>query len=345
MFLKMGKVELKIDGLKYEGWQQVTINRSIEALAGRFNLELVDQDPIPVPRSGAIELLLYGETIITGYTDAIKYDVSGDRYTLSVDGRDKTMDLVDCSALVSSQEILNASLQQIIDESIKPFGISAIYNQNPTEKFKKFSFQEESGYEAIERATRLRGVLATADALGNIVVQNYGASRATDALVMGENILYATSSFDDTNRFSEYLVYGQQPGDDNNTGTATTGSKGSARDLGITRYRPKIIIAEGAVDNATAQKRAEWESTIRAARGVGFDIGVQGWQQSDERLWRENTLVRCRIPQHGVDSDLLIKEVSFSLDPESGEKTRLVCVRPDAYELQPDLEKESLDNG
>lgn len=338
----MSSVKLKINDLIYTGWQSVMVVRSIETMAGRFSLNLTDNSPFVVPKSSAVELFLNDEKIISGYSDSINYEISANEYSLSIDGRDKTGDLMDCSTLIPSQELINVSLKEVIDAVIEPFGITAIYNQNPADKFKKFSLQQESGYEAIERATRLRGVLASSNQDGQIIIQEYGAIRANDSIVMGLNVLSASSRFNDINRFSEYLVYGQQSGDDNLSLNEIMRPQGFARDFGISRYRPKIVIAEGSINTAMAQKRAEWEASIRAARSVDVEVTLQGWTQSSGNLWRENMIVKTILPDHGINSDMLIKEISYSLDSNSGEKTRIILVRPDAYKLQPNIENESL---
>ena len=339
----MTRIQLKLNGAAYTGWQKLSVVRSIETLSGRFDAELTDKRPFPVPRAGEIEVLLYDETIITGNTDTLDISVASDEHALNITGRDRTGDLVDCSALVDSQEMLNVTLREIIEEVISPFGITAIFEVDPAETFKKFSFQEETAYEAIERACRLRGVFASSNEKGELVIQEYGSTRAGEALVMGQNVLRARARYNETDRFSQYQVFGQQPGDDDTSAEAAAQPSGEANDLAIKRYRPKIIIAEGAVDDGMAQQRAEWEATVRAARSTSVDVLVQGWQAGgDGALWRENQLVTCDLPHHGVNGDMLIKEVMFTLDDKNGEKTQLILVRPDAYQKQPDIEAEEI---
>lgn len=339
-FYSMNKVELKIDAKTYSGWKSVKVVRSIETLAGRFDLSLTSAKPFPIPRGGAVELLLYGQTIITGYSDNIKGSIGEDQYGLQTSGRDKTGDLVDASALVDSQELLNVTLREIVETVIEPFGISAVFEVEPPEKFKKFSFQEESGFEAIERACRLRGVFATSDQSGQIIIQEYGKIRANTSLETGKNVFRATSALEEASRFSEYRVFGQQSGNDNISAQASAEPEGSAIDEGVKRYRPLIIIAEGSIDSAIAQKRAEWEAAVRAARATSAEVTVKGWLDSAGELWRENRVVKCLIPEIGISGDMLIKEVSYSLSNEEGENTTLVLVRPDAYLKKPVIEED-----
>lgn len=338
----MNPIELRIDGKIYAGWQKVAIVRSVETLAGRFDITLTDKQPFEIPLSGACELRIYDQPIITGYTDTLDVDVGPQEHSLLITGRDKTGDLVDCAALVDSQEMINVSLREIIEEVVEPFGVTAIFKTDPADLFKKFSFQEETAFEAIERACRLRGVFATSNELGELVIDEYGATRAGQGLTLGENVIGAGAKFNTKDRFSVYKVFGQQPGGETISADASANPEGEAFDLGVTRYRPKIIIAEGAVDAGLAQQRAEWEATVRAARASSIKADVQGWTDENNVVWRENALVPCIFPEHRIEGDMLIKEVSFTLDDSGGEKTMLLLVRPDAYEKQPDIEAEEI---
>jgi len=338
----MADVRLVIDGVAFLGWQEVSVVRSIEALAGRFTLRLTEMVPNPVPRGKSCELYLEGKLIISGFIYTAQVNVTDNRHTLNISGRDKTGDLVDADALVLSQELIDVTLRQVVELLTEPFGIPCIFETDPPEKFKKFSFQQESAFEAIERACRMRGVFATSDENGNVVVRNYGATRSETGVTMGVNVLSAEAGYDDTDRFSLYQVYGQQPGTDGVSAAEAAGPSGQARDAGITRYRPKLIIAEAAVDSGLAQKRAEWEAAVRAARAVSCTVQVAGWTHESGELWRENQIVSAKLPHHGIFGDMLIKEIAYSLNDNEGTRTTMQLVRPDAYTKQPDLEAENL---
>ena len=337
----MPEIQLIIDGTAYMGWQELEVVRAIDAMAGRFKLRLTSIYPLPAPRGKECELFINGKQIISGYVFTVGVQVTKSRHTLTVAGRDKTADLVDADVVMDSQEVHDLALKELVETIIEPFGVTAIFETNPHEKFKKFSFQQESAFEAIERACRMRGVFPSGDEQGNLIIRAYGATRAGTSLVMGENVLEASANFDDTDRFSEYEVYGQQPGTDGVDSEAAAGPSGKAKDLGVTRYRPKIIVAEAAVDSGLAQQRAEWEAAVRAAKAVGISVTVQDWSQTEGGdLWRENQLVKTVLPQHGINGDMLIREITYSLDSDQGTTATLALVRPDAYKKQPDLEAE-----
>lgn len=335
-------VELKIDGELYTGWQSVSVVRSIEALAGAFDLRLTSKDPFPIPRGGAVELRLHGNVVINGFSDEISPSISASENSLNTSGRDKTGDLVDCSTLIDSQELINVTLRDIITQVIEPFGIPLEYKITENPLFPKYTVQQETAFDAIERACRLSGVMATSTPSGALLIQEYGANRAPTSLILGQNVISAAPNFDESEKYSVYYVYGQQSGNDNISPQAATQSQGVAYDATVKRYRPLIIIAEGSVDNTAAQKRAEWEAAVRSARAVTCDVVVKGWEAVPGKLWHENDIVKASLSEVGIDSDMLIKEVSFTLDDGGGEETSLVLVKPTSYKVSPTIKSEGL---
>ena len=112
--------------------------------------------------------------------------------------------------------------------------------------------------------------------------------------------------------------------------TAITQIVGTARDPGITRYRPKVIVAEAQADDDNADHRADWELRRRIARAVRANVTVNGWRQENGELWATNLMVYVNVPWLGLDREMLIGEVGFSID-DSGEITTLDLTLPDAF--------------
>jgi prophage tail gpP-like protein len=93
--------------------------------------------------------------------------------------------------------------------------------------------------------------------------------------------------------------------------------------------------AETTSNLSSAKTRVQWEATVRAARSAKFKIRVQGWLQGDGQLWRPNLLVHLKSAWLGVDADLLICSVDFSLSSSGGTVTDLSLERKDAYLPEP----------
>jgi prophage tail gpP-like protein len=331
-------VELKINGQKFGGWQSVRIERGIEQIAGTFDLTVTDrwntaqgQQAMQIKPGQACELLVDGATVITGYTDTVKRNYDKAAHSISISGRDRTADLVDCSAIYKSGQWSNKKLEQIAADLCKPFGIGVITATDTGNKFDVFSIQEgESVFELLERAARMRAVLLMSDGLGNLVITRNGTVKAPAELTEGENILTAEGEFSWKDRFSEYIIKGQAKGDDENFGETVAQPSGSIKDVAITRYRPLVVTAEDQGSNATLKQRADWERNVRAGRGTRATITVWGWDV-DGKLWTPNTLTRLKSPLLSADLELLIVSVGYALD-DSGTLTTLQLAKASAFD-------------
>ena len=331
-------VRLLIDGFEYTGWQQVNFKRSMEALSASFMLRASYTEPFPVSVDAPVELYFDDDKVLSGYISTIDDTIDAGNTRVTIMGRDKTADLIDASAVHDSQEFKNLDFASLLNTIAGPFGISVDVQVSGIEPFKKFSLQQETAFEAIERAARLRGLFLNSDENGNLIVQEFGKQRAAGALVMGDNIEAFTRSSDYTDRFSEYIVRGQQQGSDEENGETASSPEGRAFDLGVSRYRPLIIIAEGNINEGQAEERAQWEATVRAARSDDFLLQVTGWRELDDAgLWSVNKLVPLQVPQRGIDQDMLIREVNYMLSDSTGFVTQLKLSKPDAFQKSPEV--------
>lgn len=333
----MPDVRLKVAGSEYGGWKRIRISRSIEQLAGSFDLAVSELWPGQdyerrILAGDACSVLVDGQALVTGYVDDVSIAHGSTRHEVGVSGRDATGDLVDCSAIKGSGQWASRTLEQIATELCKPFGIKVRAEVNTGKAFNGFALQEgETVFEALERMARIRAVLLTTDGTGALVITRAGSSRVSTSLVLGENILEATGTISMRERFSEYVLKGQAAGDDFASGEAVSQVKARSTDAAVKRYRPLVVVSEEQGDGVTLKDRARWEATFRAARGTDITITVQGWTHSGG-LWTPNTIVHVNDKWMRLDDDLLIKGVKLLLD-ENGTRTELSLTRPDAFKL------------
>lgn len=335
------RAALKIDGIRYEGWTALEITRSIETLCGAFTFEITVREYTDAPRwplrSGApCEVEIDGETVITGYIDDTNPTIDDRGYSITIVGRDRSADLVDCSAIAKPGSWTGKSIEAIAAELAKPFGLDVVAKVDTGEKVKKFALQQgETVYSAIERLARFRGLLAVSNAKSQIELIRPGTGAIVAELVEGENILPGSSANHDVrDRFSEYLVKGQSSGDDQVNGKAAAAVKGDARDPGVGRYRPMLIVAEDQATTASLRKRAAFEASTRAAKGQRATIPVAGWRAPNGELWRPDQRVSVKSPFLLIDGIMLITEVSLVKD-ERGSVTQLTVTPPEAMSLMP----------
>ena len=344
-------VQLKVAGQFYEGWTRASIQLGIEQIAGTFDLEVTDRwntaqgrQSFTIKAGQLCEVIMNGTTIITGYIDTTKREYDSMSHSVSFSGRDKTGDLVDCSAIFKSGQWRNKTVDQIAYDLITPFGISVIVQADVGPALPIFAIQEgASVFEELERAAKMRALLLVSDGLGNLVVTRAGSARASANLVEGQNILKASAEFGWKDRYSQYIVKGQSHGDDQNYGATVAQQMASVNDSGITRYRPLIVMAEDQSANATLKQRAEWERNVRYGRSSRACITVQGWGVGN-MLWQPNTITRLVSPHLSADLDMLVVSATFSLDDE-GQSATLELAQPQAFDTiqnvkQTRLEKE-----
>lgn len=332
-------VELKVNGKLFGGWQRVRIERGIEQIAGTFDLTATDRWNTAQGRQGIeikpgqrCEVLVNGRIVITGYIDSVNRSYDADSHQIGVSGRDKTADLVDCSAIYKSGQWVGKKLEQIAADLAAPFGIGVTAAVDTGSALPVLAIQEgETVFELLDRAARMKALLLISDGAGNLLLTRAGRDRAPAELLEGGNILRADGEFSWRDRFSDYIVKGQRRGDDENYAETVAHQTESVKDAGINRYRPLIVMAEDQEGNAALRQRAEWERNVRAGRATRASITVQGWGV-DGQLWQPNTIARLRSPLLAADLDVLIVSVTYSLD-DGGTVTELQVAHPDAFDI------------
>lgn len=334
----INNVALLVNGSHHAGWKEVSITRSIETLSGAFNLTVTehwpqDNDGRPIAKGDACRVLIDGQLVITGYVNDVNPSYDAQSHDISISGRDKSGDLVDCSIMNTSQ-LKGQKLETILNTLTKPFGIPVSVDVDTEEAFKNFGVQQgEQVFDAIERACKARAVLCLADGKGGILITRAGRKRAADRLELGKNILSGSLTDSDRDRFSIVTVKGQTQGSDNTSATTTTRGKATATDSEIKRYRPLLVTPDSQADTKRCGDRAAWEVANRKGKGKRADITVQGWKQSNGLLWEINSLVHIKDPLLKLDEVMLIASTTFKQDNQSGTITELSLVPPDAYKL------------
>ncbi|HDJ0117902.1 TPA: phage tail protein, partial [Escherichia coli] len=187
----------------------------------------------------------------------------------------------------------------------------------------------------LTRAARHRGVLVTSNAAGELVFTQAGSQRG-DTLTLGENLLDLDHNVDHRLRHSEYRVRGHGRGGGHAGDALTAGTLaapvGMVTDSAIHRYRPKIVLADHAVDADGARQRAVREMRRAVARSVRLTATVRHWFRENGQLWDINLLTAVTAPRTGVEErDLLVCQVEFSLDANHGETTRLILAPRDGF--------------
>ncbi|SMF77459.1 Mu-like prophage tail protein gpP [Tistlia consotensis] len=336
-------VTLTVDGVVYGGWTSMSIAQSIERCALEFELGLTERwagqsERRPILPGAACGVALDGETVMAGYTDevSVQYDERG--HAVRVTGRDRTGDLVDSAATIDdTHEWAGLTLGEVAKRICAPFGVTVRAQTDVGKAFGRFALQPgETAWDAIERASRQRAVLPNGDGLGGLLLTRAGlGGTAAGALQLGGergNVLRASGTFSHRERFSQYVVRGQQEGTDTLTAAEAAAPEARVTDAAISRWRPTIILAETQGDGATFAERAAWAARVAAGRTRRARYTVQGWRGSSGRLWRPNTLVQVTDSYLDLARELLITAVTWTLS-EQGTLTEIEVSPADAFAL------------
>lgn len=331
----MSEITLKTDGLIHSGWEQISIQASLETIADSFSMTLSDrwtQDSKPrTIRYGApATVTIDGEDIITGHIDDIYPSYDAVSHTIEVAGRSKAGDLVDCT--LAARQFKNQTFDKLAKAVCDPFDINVIVNTDIGAPFPIASIDAgQSPFEFLQEYARYRALRLVSIGDGNIEITRTGVDRISTPLELGNNVLSAQGEFSLRNRFDKYTVLGQSSGSDLSWGNATSGIKGTYDDKTVKRHRPAVLLAEGSITRGDAKKRAQWECNTRFGRGQAVVYTVLGWKHKDG-IWKPNTLVPVKDEYLDIDEDRLIVAVQYILD-ETGERAEIQVMPKEAFDL------------
>jgi prophage tail gpP-like protein len=335
---------LTVSGLAYDGWTRSEVQAGIEQMAGGFVLQMAstypgDKAPIELREGLPCEVKLGDDLVITGYIDDLETDDTDTTTSVRLAGRDKTADLVDCSAIHKTGQWRGVRLVQIVTDIAKPFGIAVVVapGTDTGEVFKRFALEEgETAFSAIDRACRLRAVLVTSTPEGQVLLTTASTVHSGIHLIEGVNMTKFNARHSWKERYNQIIIKGQVAGDDQEYGESAAHLKAEAKDAEIDRYRPLIVMAEHGTTSKALGERATWEVKVRMGRGKRGGCTVVGWRTGKDGqegpIWRPNTLVRVTSPRMRLDMDVLIVSCNYQ-NTEQGRMTELTFARPDAFAL------------
>lgn len=338
-------VTILIDGRTLAGWTDVRITRGVERLPSDFELRLTERypgevDAMIIKPGDPCEVSIGADIVITGYVDRVVPAFDQRQHSVTVSGRGKCQDLVDCAAEWPGGQITGSSVLEIARKLSAPYGIEVNAVDDPGAPIPTFNLMRgETPFEIIERLCRFRQLLAYDDEDGNLVLARSSTKRAASGFAQGVNVESATAMWSADQRFSEYRAYLQSVENLNDIGLGGD-LLATYKDGGVRRNRVRIIVAEssgGGIGLDVVKDRAQWEASRRFGRSAAVRLVTDAWRDKAGALYTPNTLVPIDLPSLKCEGvSWVVSEVTYRKG-EDGTRCDLLIMPPEAFLVQPTL--------
>lgn len=303
------KVSVLIGGRVHNDWTSYDIDSNLLTPADAWRVELANPPgtlPSEIVEGSPIEVHVGNDVVLTGRLGEIDEEVSKGRDSLMLCGRDNASILVDCSAPIFTAK--QATLQQVMATVVQPLGISKIrVSANATYTSEKVSIEPgDTAWHVLANVAEANGLWPWFDPDGTLVIGGPDYTTPPVAtLVMrlngqGNNVesLRVVRSMEE--RFSEVTVLGQAHGTAYQSGRNAI--RATAKDTGVTYYRPRIVVDHECDSQAIALSRAR--KLLMDGRLHAFTISarVKGHRTSDGVLWKPGQRIHVISERHGIDA-------------------------------------------
>jgi len=334
------ELTIVINNKNYAGIESAYIHKSMNSITGWFILTMEnifnnDADAFDIKIGDIIEIRIEDQSVINGYIDKLHFSYDDGSNDLTITGRDKTGDLIDCSYDNKINEWLNQSALNLLKNLCAPFGIDVFVDKSATTqaniKFDRFKVNEgEFVFDIIFEICNKIGVLPISMGDGKLTLTQ-SSSSVTDEVI--EERLKADLILSNENRFSDYIIKGIDGSTNDKNSADYISPYGTFQDPVISRTRPLVILADQPVSSKRCQEMARWEAKTRAGLSRVYLCTVAGWVRNDDTIWDINSLVNIIDSILDIDDRLLISDINYILNEDDGEITELTFIDKDAYSV------------
>lgn len=344
--IRAGRENLvNVEPQTFDGWISTRLEYGLNDIASRFTITVsnkgrCDGGEFPLPAQTPVSILADGELALTGWVDDDGPSEDRRDHRVTITGRSRGGDLVDCSHYRESDdgwEWEGQTALQIAQDVVAPFegiSVSSPLSFDAIDEFR--ATMGDTAFMVIEELARREGVLMVALPDGSISLER--AARDREPFVLNcPTTTTARHSY--SQRFSEYHARGQQHGYDNADADDAADVRGSITDDKVARYRPRIIQPEGSVTQAEALRRIQWQRARDRGDSLTLRLRLPGFQSPSGEIWRVNRRLWVERPRFSVQHELLIAAVAFTSDNTDGDMTELLLKPPAAYEPEPRIRR------
>lgn len=326
-------VTVNAGGLQWTAFEHITVEAALDHAARSFKIEVAAERGATATAwalapGTAIDILFNGDLALRGFVDRYQPRLEGHSESkISISGRSRSQDFVDCAALDTTGRFENRTLLQIA-QSLDQFGVGISTDQQLTAIEAYHITPGESAFRAIEKLARKQGLTLAGQPDGSIKITKAGTVRQAGGLFEGQNFTGASADLNWAHRHSKIIVRGQAAG---HTGDTALAIEATSQDSSITRNRPLVVIEDGDLDQATAQTRADTRRDREIGESLKASGTVQGFHDDAGTLWTPGNLVWLQSTFLNRTQVMLIKSASFAQSRGGGSVTTLSMVDPRAF--------------
>ena len=341
-------VAVRIDGQEHRDWLAYDIDSDFLIPADGFEFELgVDAVQAAVPNLAGkrCEVVLNGETVLTGIIGNQHHDKAKGQRSLRLTGRDLAGLLVDCSAPqlnVKGMTVLAAAqkLAAPWKTHIKTVRLKA--DKNPT--LGKIDIEPgESVWQALTHIANSVGLHVWLEADGSLVVGGADYSTPPVATLLWSktdrrcNVERLAIEYDSDNRYSEVTFLAQS--------AAKSGSGGKHdlrwvwQDPAMLLHKPKTVVVANAENLDSLQRQAKKQLSDWKLEGMTITVTVGDHKTLDGTLWQAGQRVHLIDDEEGIDAIFFVMGRRYMLSRSGGTQTELRLKEdgvwtPDAYPVK-----------
>lgn len=343
---------LIVDGSEVGGWEGVEVTLLAEGFPPTFSISLSSKEPITseavIAKAGdECSVLLGDDRVITGYVDRDVPAGDAENHTITLMGRGKTSDLVDCSAEWPSDQLVQGTALDIATKLALPYSIGVQLAQGadagpPIPAPTPLNYTDTPAA-MIQRFALNANLLAYEGSDGKLVLSGLGSTRAASGAKYGENVQAYLVENSMDGRYSAIVccTQGSAIFTDIVTGPDSVSDfYHTEPDPNVPRHRQLNMVLEQVggpeLPRDFTVRKARWEVKRRAGRASTVRVTVDSWRDSAGTLWTPNTLVPVDVPGLRVADKLLcLSSVKFRKAEGSGTTADLVLLPKDAFLPQP----------
>lgn len=344
----------EINGIKYSGFTDITINNSLETFASSFTATLVSKENTnelrqslsPIKLQDEVAIYIDDNLVLTGYVEALDISYDSSSHMIMIAGRDKASDLIDSSAKPNSYKDIK-TMTRLIEKVLEDNGYSDI-KVSKSDSSIDDSLEDletahvelgETIFAFLDRYARKAQILITTDNKGNILITREGNSTINSDLISIKgsdlnNIIKASINLNTSDRFRFVEMYAAA---NNETfDKISVNQSAIGEDTAIRSPRRLIVLPQEASKTDILKNAAKWQINVRRAKGLRYNCTVANYRDQNEEgnLWTVNTLVNVSDDKCNLNAQYLVASVTYNKSLE-GTTTDLTLVNKGCFTNDP----------